>query len=178
MQYERVLFTFTVSSGILTSMKKQKLLEEQVGEILRKKKKNIALAESCTGGLVSSKITDIPGSSDYFLGSIISYSNDVKITMLDVSPELINKYGSVSKEVAKAMAVGIRDFLDTDFAISVTGIAGPSGGTKAKAVGLVYVGFASRKTVKTKKVLCAGDRLTVKEKFAQVALKVLLENIK
>ena len=159
-------------------MKKQKLLEEQVGEILRMKKKNIAFAESCTGGLVSSKITDIPGSSDYFLGSIISYSNDVKITMLDVSPELINKHGAVSMQVARAMAVGIREFLDTDFAISVTGIAGPAGGTKKKAVGTVYVGFASRKTVKTKKVLCAGNRLVVKEKFAQVALKILLDNIK
>jgi len=115
-------------------------IEEVVGKMLRKGGYTISVAESCTGGLVASLITDVPGSSDYFMGGITAYSNDAKIKLLNVSPENIKKYGAVSEQVAEEMAEGVAKVFKTDIGISTTGIAGPTGGTPEKPVGLVYMG--------------------------------------
>ena len=114
-----------------------------VGGLLRDRGLTVATAESCTGGLVAKRLTDVPGSSDYFLGGVIAYSNPLKTALLGVEPALLEAHGAVSEEVAAAMAVGACERLGTDCAISTTGIAGPGGGTSEKPVGLVYVGTAT-----------------------------------
>ncbi len=103
----------------------------------------VAVAESCTGGLIAAAITEVPGSSGYFLGGVVSYSNAVKETLLDVPRELLEQHGAVSREVAVAMATGARVRLGSDLAVAVTGVAGPDGGTPDKPVGLVYIGVAT-----------------------------------
>ncbi|MDD5633789.1 MAG: CinA family protein [Candidatus Omnitrophica bacterium] len=152
-------------------------LEEKIGKILKEKKLTLALAESCTGGLVSKKITDISGSSDYFLGSVIAYSNKIKVALLKVSPKLLKKNGAVSPETAKAMACGAKRLLKTDVAVSITGIAGPAGGSKEKPVGLAYIAFLSGKRSKVEKVFFKGTRRRNREKFAIEVLRVIIENI-
>ncbi len=152
------------------------MIEERIGTILRRKKKTLALAESCTGGLVSDRVTDVPGSSGYFAGGIIAYSNEAKISELGVPPGTIKKYGAVSREVAKAMAEGAKWVFSADLAASITGIAGPTGGTKNKPVGLAYIAFCSKKKCRTRKVLFKGDRRTLKEKFAEAVLKLMEDN--
>ncbi len=151
--------------------------EEKLTKILKRKKKTLAAAESCTGGLISSRITDVSGSSDYFTGGVIAYSNEIKVSILGVSTHLIKKHGAVSRLVAEAMAKGARNLLNTDFAVSITGIAGPTGGSELKPVGLAYIGFSVKGKQKSKKVLYKGDRKTVKSKFTEAALKFVTENI-
>ncbi len=149
-------------------------LEEVVGSLLVKQKKTAALAESCTGGLISHKLTNIPGSSEYFDRGVVSYSNEAKMTLLDVSPNLIEKYGAVSAETAVAMAEGVRWLARTSFGLAVTGIAGPSGGTPTKPVGLVYIALASDQAhTQWKKFNFSGDRLSIKNRTAQAALNML-----
>jgi nicotinamide-nucleotide amidase len=118
-------------------------LASVVGELLRAKGQTLAVAESCTGGGLGQMLTEIPGSSDYFMGGIISYANRVKIDLLGVDPEVLDTQGAVSEIVARQMAAGVKAKLATDWAISITGIAGPGGGTDAKPVGLVYIGIAA-----------------------------------
>jgi len=118
-------------------------LEEVVGQLLLKNKKTVSTAESCTGGYVAHLITSIPGSSGYFEGSVISYSNRIKTDLLDVAPGLLEKHGAVSREVVTAMAEGARAKLKTDFSLAVSGIAGPDGGTDEKPVGTVWLALAS-----------------------------------
>jgi len=118
-------------------------LEEVVGQLLLKNKKTVSTAESCTGGYVAHLITSIPGSSGYFEGSVISYSNRIKTDLLDVAPGLLEKHGAVSREVVTAMAEGARANLKTDFSLAVSGIAGPDGGTDEKPVGTVWLALAS-----------------------------------
>ncbi|MBI1823151.1 MAG: competence/damage-inducible protein A [Nitrospirae bacterium] len=120
-------------------------LEKVVGQELARRKKTLSIAESCTGGLVSHRLTNIPGSSVYFNGSAVTYSNRSKIEQLGVSPSLIKKYGAVSPGVALAMAEGIRTVSQSDYGLSITGIAGPGGGTSRKPIGLVYFGLSDRK---------------------------------
>ena len=139
----------------------------------KRKRKTVAIAESCTGGLVSDRITDVPGSSEYFLGGVITYSNKAKETILGVPAGLIKKHGAVSREVARVMAEGARGVFESDIAASITGIAGPGGATKAKPVGLAYIAFASRKGTNTKKVVYKGSRREVKEKFANAVIRGL-----
>lgn len=149
-------------------------LEEVVGRLLIDLKQTLALAESCTGGLISSKLTDIPGSSEYFERGVVTYSNEAKISLLDVSPNTIDRHGAVSSETAVAMAEGIRWIAQTSYGLAVTGIAGPSGGTPSKPTGLVYIALASDGAeTQWKKCQFSGDRLTIKTRAAQTALDML-----
>lgn len=113
-------------------------LAEQLQSVMREKKLTLSTAESCTGGAIAASLTKIPQASEYFLGSVVSYSNEMKVEVLGVSEELIEEYGSVSSEVAVAMWNGILSVVDCDYAIAVTGIAGPTGGTQGKPVGTVW----------------------------------------
>lgn len=121
-----------------------------------------ATAESCTGGGVGSAITAVPGSSAVFAGGVISYSNDVKSSVLGVSPLTLKDFGAVSSETASEMAIGVRKLLNVDIAVSLTGIAGPDGGSVEKPVGLVWFGLADRNGVRTEKAIFSGDRENVR----------------
>ncbi len=148
-------------------------LEEVVGKLLKSKHLTIAIAESCTGGLISHRLTNVPGSSEYFKQSFVTYSNHSKQTELNVPHELIDQYGAVSKEVALAMANGVRVVSNSDIGISVTGIAGPTGATPTKPIGLVWIGYSDKVESNAYKYIFNGDRTMVKEKSAQAALEIL-----
>jgi len=150
-------------------------LEKQIGELLSERGWTLAVAESCTGGLLGHRITNVSGSSSYFRGGVISYSNEVKESILGVPEETLIEHGAVSKETAQAMAQGARRLLGTDVALSVTGIAGPTGGTTEKPVGLVYVGLAAEGTDLWEKHIWQGDRAENKQQSAQAALELLLK---
>ena len=124
-------------------------LEEVVGSLLREKKLTIATAESCTGGMVAATLVNVPGSSEYFQGSVVAYSNEVKEKLLGVKRETLERYGAVSAQTATEMALGVKNLLNTDIAISTTGIAGPGGGSSEKPVGLTYFAIAYGDKVKT-----------------------------
>ncbi|MGB2630993.1 MAG: CinA family protein [Candidatus Omnitrophota bacterium] len=158
-------------------MKKDDLPEFLIGEALREKCRTLAIAESCTGGYISHRISNIPGSSDYFKGGVVAYSNDIKTFLLYVSHKIIKKHGAVSSQVAKAMAKGAREALCADYAVSITGITGPAGGSPEKPVGLAYMAFASTEGVKTKKVQFEGNRQFLKSQFADAVLQLILNNI-
>lgn len=148
-------------------------LEEVIGNLLRSKKKTLATAESCTGGLLSHRLTNIPGSSDYYLEGAVVYSNEAKIRQLSVPEEKITRYGAVSKEVAASMAKGIVQKSGADFGLAVTGIAGPGGGTSDKPVGLVFIGLAWHDGVSMTKNIFLGQRDIVKFQSSQKALDML-----
>lgn len=148
-------------------------LEELVGILLRQKKLKIAVAESCTGGYLAHRITNVSGASDYFMRGYVTYSNEAKIDELGVPAVLIETHGAVSSEVAAAMAAGARETAKVDIAIATTGIAGPTGGTLQKPVGLLYVGFADEKSTTTRKFNLGGDRMIFKERASQAALDLL-----
>jgi PncC family amidohydrolase len=148
-------------------------LEEKVGELLSQRGWTLAVAESCTGGLVGHRITNVSGSSAYFEGGVISYSNEVKEHVLGVPLETLIDHGAVSKETVLAMARGVRHLLGTDVAVSITGIAGPTGGTPEKPVGLVYIGLAAEDAESAEKHIWAGDRESNKAQTAEAALKLL-----
>jgi nicotinamide-nucleotide amidase len=149
----------------------------KVSDELKKKHLTLATAESCTGGLLAHLLTNISGSSEYFDRGIISYSNESKTELLDVPENLLKKYGAVSEQVAAAMAEGIRTHAGVDIGVSTTGIAGPTGGTKDKPVGLVYIGIATRESVVVKRFLFSGDRPQNKEQACDAALTFLLETL-
>jgi nicotinamide-nucleotide amidase len=148
----------------------QDSMEVVVGNQLRKTKLKLAVAESCTGGLLSHKITKVPGSSAYYLGGITSYANSMKSDVLGINPELLQKHGAVSKEVAEAMAIAIMTKTGAGLVLSVTGIAGPDGGTPEKPVGTVYIGLATRETLVVKKFHFEGSREQIQEITAVTAL--------
>ena len=150
------------------------VLEVVLGEALREKKATIALAESCTGGLISHRITNVPGSSAYFERGIVAYSNKAKVDHLGVSEKILNDYGAVSSETAMAMASGIRKAANATFGLAVTGIAGPGGGTPEKPVGLVYIAIATPDGTEVSNFRFRGDRAGIKEKTAEAALKWLV----
>lgn len=133
-------------------------LEKIIGELLTKKGQTIATAESCTGGNLAKMITSIPGSSTYFKGAIIAYSNEVKMNFLAVSEENLSKYGAVSQEVVEQMAIGVRDKLGTDYALATSGIAGPDGGSEEKPVGTIWIAAASKEKVISKKLSLGKNR--------------------
>jgi PncC family amidohydrolase len=137
----------------------------------------VATAESCTGGLVAHAITEIAGSSAYFRGAFVTYANDVKRDQLGVAQELLDAHGAVSAQVARAMAEGARARLGADVAVSITGIAGPGGGSPEKPVGLTYVGVADDAGVDVRRHLWTGDRSANKQDSAVSALELLLERI-
>jgi nicotinamide-nucleotide amidase len=134
---------------------------------------SIATAESCTGGLLGGAITEVPGSSEVYLGGAIAYANDAKAVLLGVDPTLVDTFGAVSDVVAKAMAAGARDVLGADLAVSVTGIAGPGGGTEAKPVGTVWFGVAGPEGVRAEMKRFPGDRDTVRERAVMTALDLV-----
>ena len=145
-------------------------LSRQLGEACLAGKVTLATAESCTGGLVAKRLTDIPGSSDYFLGGVVAYSNPLKTALLDVEPALLDEHGAVSEEVAAAMAVGVRRRLGADCAISTTGIAGPGGGSAEKPIGLVYIGTALGNDVQVRSYTMFRSRDEIRIRTAQTAL--------
>jgi PncC family amidohydrolase len=150
--------------------------EEAVGRLLKKKRLTLAVAESCTGGLISSRITDVAGSSAYFVDGVIVYSNDSKENLLGVKRETLKRYGAVSKETAFEMAKGVKHYSCADIGLAVTGIAGPSGGTKAKPVGLVYIAIATDKKNIVKKFRFKGPRQAIKLSASEAALNLILKN--
>lgn len=147
----------------------------RVQEIALQRGVSVGTAESCTGGLIGHILSAIAGSSGYFLGGVISYSNEVKTGLLGVPPEAIERHGAVSAQVAVAMAEGARERLGCDYAVSVTGVAGPDGGTAAKPVGLTYVAAAGPDGHEVRRHLWDGDRGANKEQSAAAALGLLLE---
>jgi len=150
-------------------------LEEKIGQLLSEKGLKISVAESCTGGLVAHRITNVTGSSNYFEAGMVTYSNYSKSKFLDVDQNIIDEKGAVSEEVASAMADGVRKATKTDIGLSVTGIAGPTGGTPEKPVGLVYVGLSAKEGNFVRRFLLSGTRLEIKEKAAAETLKLLLD---
>lgn len=148
-------------------------IESTVGKILKRKKLTISCAESCTGGLLASKLTDIPGSSAYVMDAIVSYSDEAKHRLLGVKKETIKKLGAVSEQTAIEMAKGIRKRSGTDIGISTTGIAGPAGARKDKPVGLVWIGYCDKKTTFAKKFIFTKDRLRNKDIMSKMALEMV-----
>ena len=148
-------------------------LEGNIGALLRNKKRTLAVAESCTGGLIGHRLTQISGSSEYFLEGAVTYGNEAKIRRLGVKKELLQKHGAVSREVALAMAAGIRETAGADLGLSVTGIAGPTGGTKQKPVGLTFIAVSDGKNSDCQKFIFHQDRMRNKERAAQAALNFL-----
>lgn len=152
-------------------------LEEVVGRLLRLHKKNLAMAESCTGGLLSHRLTNVPGSSDYVLQSMVVYSNEAKSYNLGVSADLIEQHGAVSSQVATAMAAGIREKARSSYGLSITGIAGPAGGTPEKPVGLVYTALAWDSGTEVVKNLFLGNRETIKFQSTQKAMDMMRRHL-
>ena len=157
------------------------LLALQVGEWLRMRQLKLVTAESCTGGLIGDWITNVPGSSEYYLGGVISYANEAKISLLDVPPGMLAMYGAVSREVVLEMARGARQRMAFAFplrqlvGLSVSGIAGPGGGTLEKPVGLVWIGLSVDGFERAWRFVWDGDRVGNKQKSALQALRLLLE---
>jgi PncC family amidohydrolase len=158
-------------------------LEKLAGQKLREYGLRLAVAESCTGGLIGHRITNIPGSSTYYMGSITAYAYEAKVRLVNVKWETLESHGAVSDETVAEMAVGVRRALAADIGISVSGIAGPGGGTPDKPVGLVYFGLSSGKNdygpfklgVWTRHHIFEGDRISVKEQAADFALQFVLD---
>ncbi len=159
-------------------------IEERVGEVLREREETVAVAESCTGGLIGSLLTDVPGSSDYFDRAVATYSYEAKRDALAVSREALDEHGAVSEPVAREMARGVRDTADVTWGVATTGVAGPTGGTEETPVGTAYIGVAyaapwgsgdSRTTVERYEF--DGDRGTVKRRVAERALADLLDAV-
>ncbi len=148
-------------------------LEKVVVESLISRRLTLAIAESCTGGLIANRITDVPGCSTAFLTGVVSYSNEAKKELLGVPQELLDKHGAVSEEVARAMAEGARRVSGADVGLSTTGIAGPDGGTPTKPVGLVYIAIATDKATVVQRQQFAGGRLDIKQRASQTALDML-----
>lgn len=153
-------------------------VEERVANLLKKKGLTLAVAESCTGGYLGYLITNVPGSSAYFKGGIVSYSNGLKQRLLSVSEEILESSGAVSPEVAKLMAEGARKRGEADLGLSITGIAGPAGGTKKKPVGLVYIALATGRETECRPFHFSGDRRAIRAKSARKALSILRDYLK
>jgi len=149
-------------------------LESVVGGLLRKKKWMLATAESCTAGLLSARLTRVPGSSKYYLGGVVAYSNEIKLKALGVSKTTLKKYGAVSGEAAEEMAQGVLEKTGADVAVSITGIAGPDGGSAKKPVGLVFIGLARPgKTMRAVSFKFLGTRGQIRERGVAAALTLL-----
>jgi len=149
--------------------------EQTIGQLLYEKGLMLTTAESCTGGLVASLITDVPGSSAYFLGGVVTYSNKLKRDLLGVAEATLEQYGAVSQETTLAMARGARERFDADIAVSVTGIAGPGGGTPEKPVGLTWIGFSAHDQEAAFRFMWNQGREQNKLLSAQAALKLIEE---
>ncbi|HSB90693.1 MAG TPA: CinA family protein [Anaerolineales bacterium] len=152
-------------------------LEVQLIQAFRRRGWTLALAESCTGGLIGHRLTNVPGSSDYFLGGIVAYAYEAKERLLGVRHETLYQHGAVSRETAIEMARGARLVLGADVGVSVTGIAGPTGGLPDKPVGLTWIAVSTRDHEQAQQFLWKGDRAANKEESAEAALHLLLEAV-
>jgi nicotinamide-nucleotide amidase len=150
-------------------------VEIKIGERLRSLGLKLAVAESCTGGLVGHRVTNVPGSSDYFLGGVTAYAYEAKVKLLGVSWETLTRFGAVSRETVVEMARGARGALEADIGVSVSGIAGPGGGMPEKPVGLTWIGLSAKGFEEARSFVFPGDRLAVKEQAAEQALCMLSE---
>jgi PncC family amidohydrolase len=152
-------------------------LEKAIGIRLRETGWTLSIAESCTGGLICDRITDVPGSSDYFMGGMVNYSNESKAEHLGVPLVEIRKYGAVSSRVAGKMAQGVRKAFGTTFGLSTTGVAGPTGGTKRSPVGRVFIGLSDGRRSWVRKEDLKGKRREIKEKATEKALQFFYERL-
>ncbi|MDQ7029751.1 MAG: CinA family protein [Ardenticatenia bacterium] len=153
-------------------------LAVRVGRHLRTVRATLATAESCTGGLVGHWITEVPGSSAYYVGGVVAYSNQVKEDLLGVRRQTLEIHGAVSRQTAEEMAAGVRRLFGSTYALAVTGIAGPTGGTAQKPVGLTFVAVAAPETIFVRRFVWAGDRHQNKHSSARAALELLWEYLK
>jgi len=153
------------------------VLSRRVGDACRSRGTRVGTAESCTGGLIAHLITEIPGSSEYFLGAIVTYANEIKTGLVNVPASVLEAHGAVSAQVAKAMAEGTRGRLGVDVAVAVTGVAGPHGGTPSKPVGLTYVAVADGVSDDVRRFVWDSDRTGNKRLSAAAALELLLEHL-
>jgi len=158
--------------------RRNETLEEVVGELLKRRGYTLATAESCTGGLLAGRITDVPGSSEYFLEGVVSYSNEAKVDLLGVPKKWIKTHGAVSEQVAEAMAAGVRKRAGSTFGVGVTGVAGPGGGSEEKPVGLVYIALADDSQTTTRKLIFSGDRQFIRTLSVNAALDMIRRRIK
>ncbi len=163
--------------GIAVFAMNGETMETVVGKLLTEGGKTLSVAESCTGGLIAQRLTEVSGSSAYFIEGAVTYSNEAKIRTLDVPREIIELHGAVSAETAEAMANGMRQKARTDYALAVTGIAGPDGGTEEKPVGLVFIGYADESETKSIKINLPGDRYLIRWRTSQAALDLLRRKI-
>lgn len=159
-------------------MPERERLPDMVGQMLCARGYTISCAESCTGGLLTSTLTDVPGSSAYVMGSVVSYSNDVKSRILHVAEETLAAHGAVSPETARAMAEGVRDLMQTDVGVGITGIAGPGGGSPEKPVGLVYIAVSTLGKTSVEKNVFSGVRAEIKRAAVNKALAMVQEMIR
>ena len=150
----------------------------ETGQILRTAGLTIACAESCTGGLLTSTLTDVSGSSSYVMGSVVSYSNDVKARILHVPVETLSAHGAVSEQTARAMAEGVRALMQTDLGVGITGIAGPDGGSAEKPVGLVYIAVSNQAKTVVQKNYFHGTRLENKQSAVDKALAMIRDMLR
>jgi nicotinamide-nucleotide amidase len=150
-------------------------LEKAIGNLLREKSWTLSIAESCTGGLICDRITNISGSSDYFMGGMVTYSNESKVEHLGIPLNFIKKYGAVSPQVARKMAQGVRKALHTNFGLSTTGVAGPTGGTKRAPIGRVFIGLSNGRKTWVKKLDLDGARREIKKKATERSLELLYQ---
>jgi PncC family amidohydrolase len=150
-------------------------MEVTLSRLFRQRGLKLAVAESCTGGLLADHITDVPGSSEYFVGGVVAYAYEAKVALLHVSWDTLRLHGAVSRETAVEMARGVRTTLGADIGISVTGIAGPAGGMPGKPVGTTWIGFSARDGDWARKFAWKGDRRANKEASAQAALQFVLD---
>ena len=149
-------------------------LEARIGELLRQRGLRLAVAESCTGGLVGHRVTNVPGSSTYFMGGITAYANETKVRLLGVRWETLERYGAVSKETVIEIAQGVRRVMAADIGLSVSGIAGPGGGMPDKPVGTVWIGFSAPGEVDAWRYHWDGDRIHIKRQSADQAMRHLV----
>jgi nicotinamide-nucleotide amidase len=152
-------------------------MEEVVGNLLKQRNETVSVAESCTGGMIGMRLTDVAGSSAYFLEGVVTYSNEAKKRALGVPAETLETYGAVSSQTAEAMAAGMRGRAGTNYAIAVTGIAGPDGGSEEKPVGTVFIGYADEKATKSLRLTLPGDRYLIRWRSSQAALDYLRRQI-
>ena len=151
------------------------LLDVRVGEVLSAKGISLAVAESCTGGLIAHRVTNVPGSSRYFVLGVVAYSNEPKVRLLGVDPRLIEQHGAVSREVAIAMARGVSNVAGSDIGVGVTGIAGPEGGTPEKPVGLVFIAAVRHNREKVERHVFSGTRAAIKRQCSDTALRLITD---
>jgi len=151
------------------------MLEMEVGKLLKQQNLKLALAESCTGGLIGHRMTNMPGSSEYFTGGVVAYSYEAKVKALDVSWDILNNFGAVSSETVLEMARGVKKMMGTDIAISISGIAGPGGGTAEKPVGTTWIALIASDGEWSREFHFKGDREQNKSSSADAALQMLLD---